>query len=141
VTLDSETHGLARTFCCLDATARSWLEVGLLHLNRGRYNGEEVVPAAWMRDVVTPSPANPNYGYFTWLGTRHEETRVYNHKAGAFGYHSEPFAAPDVIYFDGFGGQRVYIVPSKSLVIVRLGDIVAKFDDAWLPNTLIRAVR
>jgi len=54
--------------------------------------------------------------------------------------HSEPFAAPDVIYFDGFGGQRVYIVPSRRLVIVRTGDIAPDWDDAKLPNLLIRGL-
>jgi len=140
VTLDSEENRLARVFCCLDATARSWLQVGLLYLNGGMANGEQIVPASWMREVTTPSPANPNYGYLTWLGTEHVPIRSYNSKAGSTASHSEPFAAPDVIYFDGFGGARVYVIPSVSLVIVRTGAIVGKFDDAWLPNLLTRAV-
>lgn len=57
------------TFCCLDAPARTWLRFGLLHLAGGRVGDRQVVPAQWMRDIVTPSPTNPNYGYFTWLGT------------------------------------------------------------------------
>ncbi len=140
VTLDSSARRTARVFCCLDATARSWLQVGLLHLNAGVYNGEQVVPANWMRDVAAPSSTNPNYGYLTWLGTQHVAERSYNSKAGTVARHSEPFAARDVIYFDGFGGQRVYIVPSKSLVIVRTGDIDTGWDDAWLPNRYIRAI-
>ena len=140
VTLDSSVGRTARVFCCLDATPRSWLQVGLLFLNAGMYNGEQVVPASWIRDAVLPSPTNPNYGYLTWLGTQHVTERVYNTKAGVTAHHSEAFAAPDVVYFDGFGGQRVYIVPSKSLVVVRTGDIDAGWDDAWLPNRLIRAI-
>lgn len=61
--------------------------------------------------------------------------------------HSEPFAAPDVIYFDGAGGQRLYVIPSKDLVIVRMGktgiDLKTGnflFDDAIIPNALIRGV-
>ena len=42
----------------------------------------------------------------------------------------------DVIYFDGFGGQRVYIIPSKDLVIVRTGSITMDWDDAKLPNII-----
>jgi CubicO group peptidase (beta-lactamase class C family) len=141
VTLDSQEHRTPRFFCCLNATARSWLRVGLLHLTGGTANGVQVVPAGWMRDVATPSPRNPNYGYLTWLGTEHQERRYYNSKTRTNVYHSEPFAAPDVIYFDGFGGQRVYAVPSLGLVIVRTGDLATDWDDAKLPNLVIRGIR
>lgn len=141
VVLDSEEQGTARTFCCLNATARSWLHLGLLHLQGGRFNGVQVVPESWLREVVTPSPRNPNYGYLTWLGTEHQEKRYYNHKTSTHVRHSEPFAAPDVVYFDGFGGQRVYVVRSLGLVIVRTGDIETDWDDAYLPNVIIRGIR
>lgn len=140
VTLDSEEHAMPRTSCCLEATARSWLHLGLLHLNRGRFDGRQVVPEAWMQAITTPSERNPNYGYFTWLGTEHNEYRYYNRKTSTRVHHSEPYAAPDVIYFDGFGGQRVYIVPSRQLVIVRIGAISTDWDDAYLPNLIIRGL-
>ncbi|MFM8497524.1 MAG: hypothetical protein ACKOEM_18675, partial [Planctomycetia bacterium] len=66
--------------------------------------------------------------------------RPYNrHTIKAF--HSAPFAAKDIIYIDGFGGQRVYIVPSLELVIVRTGVSSTDWDDAILPNAIIGAVR
>lgn len=140
VVLDSEAHRIPRTFCCLDTTARAWLRLGLLHLNGGRVGDRQVVPEAWMKEIETPSANNPNYGYFTWLGTTFEKERRYNHKSNTHANHSEPFAAPDVIYFDGFGGQRVYIVPSRKLVIVRTGALRPGWDDAVLPNLIIRAL-
>jgi len=140
VLIDGKETGIPITFCCLDAPARSWLRLGLLHLDGGRVGDRQVVPAAWMRDVVTPSPANPNYGYLTWLGTTWEKVRPYNSRSAATAFHSEPFAAPDVIYFDGFGGQRVYVVPSKQLVIVHTGPLRQDWDDAILPNLFIRAL-
>lgn len=141
ITLDSNERRLARTFCCLGATARSWLQVGLLHINHGIANGQQVVPEQWMRDIATPSARNPNFGYLTWLGSKHEEQRPYHHKSKLTAYHSEPFVADDVIYFDGFGGQRVYAVPSAGLVIVRTGEIMLKWDDAKLPNLILRALQ
>lgn len=137
VALDSKEHGMARTSCCLDATARSWLHLGLLHLNEGRIGGRQVVPAQWMRDIATPSEHNSNYGYFTWLGTEHSEYRYYNRKTSTRVLHSEPYPVKDVIYFDGFGGARVYAIPSKRLVIVRAGNITPNWDDAYLPNIII----
>jgi hypothetical protein len=46
-----------------------------------------------------------------------------------------------MVYFDGFGGQRVYIVPSMGLVIVRTGNLRTDWDDAWLPNMIIRDLK
>lgn len=140
VLIDSEKRGIPITFCCLDAPARSWLRIGLLHLEGGRVGDRQVVPAQWLQEVVTPSPTNPNYGYFTWLGTKWEKVRPYNSKSSATAFHSEPFAAPDVIYFDGFGGQRVYVVPSRQLVIVHTSAMRPDWDDAILPNMIIRAL-
>lgn len=140
VLLDTETTRTPRTFCCLDTTARAWLRIGLLHLNHGRVGDLQLVSEQWMRDIITPSARNPNYGYLTWLGTSYQKERRYNRKSAAAAFHSEPFAAPDVIYFDGFGGQRVYIVPSKQLVIVSTGPLRQDWDDALLPNIIIRGM-
>ena len=46
----------------------------------------------------------------------------------------------DLIYFDGFGGQRVYVIPSEDLVIVRTGDVSMDWDDALLPNSIFRGI-
>lgn len=53
---------------------------------------------------------------------------------------SEPFSAPDLAYFDGFGGQRVYINRGLDLVIVRTGNARMDWDDAKLPNLTISAL-
>ena len=90
--------------------------------------------------MKTPSITNPNYGYLTWLGTEHQEKRIYNPKSTATGIHGEPFDDKDIIYLDGFGGQRVYVIPSKKLVIVRTGAGQMEWDDSVLPNTISRGI-
>lgn len=140
VLLDSERHGMARTFCCLNATPRAWLHLGLLHLNKGSINGQQIVPAEWMQQIVQPGQHEANYGYLTWLGTEYREFQHYNRKTATRVYHSEPFTAPDIIYFDGFGGQRVYAIPSRNMVIVRVGALAMNWDDAYLPNTLVQGI-
>ena len=132
--------GAPRGFCCLFATARDWLRVGRLILDEGRVGEEVVIPAAWIRAMATPSPHNPNFGMHVWLGSPPGKERIYNrHTIKSF--HSARFAAEDILYIDGFGGQRVYIIPSLELVIVRTGVSSTEWDDAILANTLIRAVR
>ena len=140
VQLDKE-GGMARSYCCLDVTARGWLRLGLLHLHNGVANGRRILPDEWMAEIRKPAPTNPNYGFLTWLGNEHVEQRSYNSKASLRTYHSEPFAADDVAYFDGFGGQRVYIIPSADMVIVRTGSIAGDWDDARLPNLLLTGLR
>ncbi|WP_446831704.1 serine hydrolase domain-containing protein [Candidatus Foliamicus sp.] len=129
--------GMARSYCCLDVTARGWLRLGLLHLNKGMANGVRIVPEEWIAQIQTPAPTNPNHGYLTWLGNEYVEMRRYNSKSSLRVYHSEPFVADDLVFFDGFGGQRVYIVPSADMVIVRTGAIATDWDDARLPNVLL----
>ena len=140
VWLDREA-GMPRGFCCLFASARDWVRVGLLFLDGGRVAGEQVVPEQWIRDMTTPAKTNPNYGYQVWLGSPPGRERIYNKFSPAKAFHSEPFAAADMIYVDGFGGQRVYVVPSLDLVIVRTGEAKTDWDDAIVPNAIIRAIR
>ena len=140
VQLDKE-GGMARSYCCLDVTARGWLRLGLLHLHKGVANGRRILPEEWIAEIRRPAPTNPNYGFLTWLGNEHVEQRSYNSKASLRTYHSEPFAADDVAYFDGFGGQRVYIIPSADMVIVRTGSIAGDWDDARLPNLMLAGLR
>lgn len=131
--------GLPRGFCCLFASARDWLRVGRLILDGGRIGDDVVVPAEWIAAMTTPAPRNPNFGFQIWLGSPPDKERRYNdYTIKAF--HSVPFTAQDIIYIDGFGGQRVYIVPSQQLVIVRTGKSTTSWDDAVLPNAIVRAV-
>ena len=141
ITIDSVEQGMARTFCCLQATARSWLHLGLLHLNGGELGGRRIIAEEWMQAIVEPGALQPNYGYLTWLGTEWNEYRYYNRKTSTRVLHSEPYLADDVIYFDGMGGQRVYVVPSAELVIVRTGAIAMDWDDAKLPNILLADIK
>lgn len=131
---------MPRTFCCLLASAPAWMHVGVLMLNDGRVDGRQVLPAGWVAEMTRPSAANPNYGLQVWLGSPADGVRRYNRMSGLVAPHSEPYLAPDVVYFDGAGGQRVYIVPSAELVIVRIGKGRFDWDDAILPNTLLRGM-
>ena len=140
VILDSDQNKMPRMFCCLDAIAKDWLRVGVLILNKGILNQKRIVSESWIEQMTSSSKLNPNYGYLTWLGMEHQERRIYNNKSTATGFHSEPYIDKDIIYFDGFGGQRVYIIPSRELVIVRTGAIKMDWDDAKLPNIISKGI-
>ena len=128
--LDRE-GGMAKTFCCFFATARDWLRLGQMMLDRGRVGEQQVIPESWLQKMLTPTPFEPDYGLHVWLAYS-EDGRRKKHR-------SEPFIARDMFYLDGADIQRVYVIPSYELVIVRVGnDVPGMWDDAFVPNTLIR---
>ncbi|MFD2563484.1 serine hydrolase domain-containing protein [Aquimarina rubra] len=87
-------------------TVRDWAKFGLLYLHKGNWNGEQIFNSDWVDYVTTPSPTSEDdYGGHFWLN------------AGGF----YPDAPRDMYSANGFQGQRVFIIPSKDLVIVRFG--------------------
>jgi CubicO group peptidase (beta-lactamase class C family) len=87
-------------------TPRNWARLGQLYLQDGIWEGERVLPEGWSRFVSTPAPAwpEPCYGGQFWLNRTRE------------------FELPEDAYFmAGYGEQRVFVVPSAGLVIVRMG--------------------
>lgn len=127
-------NGTAHAFCCVFATARDWARVGQLMLDDGRVGVTTVIPAEHVRRMTLPSPLNPDYGWHVWRaengpGSTRAEDR------------SEPFLDDSIFWLDGRGTQRVYVVPRERLVIVRVGEEPPDWDEAMLPNTLVRALR
>ena len=137
-----EEQGFPRTFASLLARSRDWLKVGLLIKNDGAYLGQQIISPEMIKSMTSPSQLNPNYGWQVWLGNEYENTRYYNDlKLGVGVPASAPFATDDMVYFDGFGGQRVYISKKQDLVIVRTGDTRLDWDDSHLPNMIINTLK
>ena len=90
------------------ATARDWARFGLLYLNKGMYNNQRILTEDWVAQSAIPASASERkeYGFQFWLN------------AGKADY---PSAPTDMYYADGYEGQRVFVIPSKKLVVVRLG--------------------
>lgn len=136
-----EDKGFPRTFASLLARSRDWLKVGLLIKGHGKYQNKQIISSDLVDAMTSPSKLNPNYGWQVWLGNVYESKRYYNDlKVGIAVPVSEAFAVDDMIYFDGFGGQRVYISEAQDLVIVRTGDTRLDWDDSTLPNMIIKSL-
>ncbi|MBP6022952.1 serine hydrolase domain-containing protein [Ferruginibacter sp.] len=96
------------------ATARDFARFGLLYYNNGKWNGEQILPDNWLAQSITPAAADKrkHYGYQFWingLNKNEPATKWY------------PDVPDDMFFCDGYGGQGIYIIPSKKLVVVRLG--------------------
>ena len=106
------------------ATARDWGKFGTLYLNKGNWNGEQLFDESWIRYITTPTQgSNGEYGAHFWLN------------AGKF-YKDAP---TDLYSCNGYQGQRVFIIPSLQLVIVRLGTS-EKFDFNALLKGIIKSL-
>lgn len=130
--------GMPKAYSFFQARPRDWLRIGLAIRNEGVVDGQQVIPAKWLALMTTPSPNNPKYGLQTWIGSPHVSERFYNRNTPFGVKQAEPFLADDVVFFDGGGGQRVYVVPSADLVIVRTGMSSADWDDGVIPNIILR---
>jgi CubicO group peptidase (beta-lactamase class C family) len=106
------------------ATARDWTRFGLLYLNKGNWLGKPVFTEEWADYSTTPAKAaNKRYSAQIWLNAADNPDMK--------------TAPPDAYYEDGFGGQRVLIIPSRDLVIVMLSGQQKDFEfDYILPELL-----
>ena len=78
--------------------------VGQLMLNRGQWNGMEILPETWIRDCTRPCPIAPFYGYLWWLND--PQTTILS------GTPKSAYCAM------GVGTQIIYVDPENDLVIV-----------------------
>ncbi len=141
-TWNFEEAGFPRTYSSLLARPRDWLRVGLLIKDYGQFNGEQIISKLTMTELSKPSKTNVNYGLHTWLGKQYEAKRFYNDAKTGPGFISkQPFDVDDMIYFDGIGGQRVYVSREADLVVVRVGDMRFDWDDTELPNMVLSALK
>lgn len=94
----------------LNVTLRDYAKFGWLYLNNGQWQGQQLVPAHWVKDSVTPDAPhlmpgrdNPNssssngYGYQWWI----------------------PLDAEDEFLAQGIYHQYIYIDPDQNLVVVK----------------------
>ena len=114
----------AGTFVCSSymlATARDWARFGQLFLDGGVCNGRRVLSEDWIRFSTTPTPQSEGrFGAHWWLKL--------NPEIGG----DSPAArrlAPDAFFAVGHEGQTLSVIPSKRLVVVRLGASI--YIDAW----------
>jgi CubicO group peptidase (beta-lactamase class C family) len=98
--------GLEKAFCCFNSNARDFARIGQLMLDSGKWKGIPIIDSGYYRRSISPCMINDEqgkpcnyYGYQWWLAP----------------------AYPGVFYARGILGQYTIVIPSKRLVIVRLG--------------------
>ncbi|MGG5260789.1 serine hydrolase domain-containing protein [Phycicoccus avicenniae] len=95
------------------ATPRDWAALGQFALQDGVWGGQRLLPEGWMASSTTAQPVahseEKGYAAGWWVNRQADGSLV------------SPELPADAYWMSGHDGQRVYVVPSQRLVVVRLG--------------------
>jgi CubicO group peptidase (beta-lactamase class C family) len=98
--------GAVKAYCCFNSNARDFARIGKLMLDSGKINGVPVIDSSYFANSIKACGIKDDkglacdyYGYQWWLDPLH----------------------PGVFYARGILGQFIIVIPSKQMVIVRLG--------------------
>ncbi len=113
----------------LNVRTRDYARFGRLYLNNGNWNGEQIVPAEWVKAVTSPASAHnvpgPNkfgYGFQWWLA---------------------PDARPGEFFAVGVYGQFIYVNQPENIIIVKNSadrDFMNKLDSKHESISFFRAI-
>jgi CubicO group peptidase (beta-lactamase class C family) len=122
-------------------TAKDWAKFGELVRQGGKWDGKEVVDAKLLAECFQGTPHNPAYGLTWWL--KKEVTAEHRRKIPILSREWGDVANADWLPADlvaacGAGKQRLYVIPSLKLVIVRQGSLSQGFSDIEFLSLLLR---
>lgn len=107
--VETDASGLFVASSYSYGSTRDWARFGLLFLNNGVFAGDTILSREWVGFMKSPADASDgNYAGTFWIKESNPEQTLTDVPA-------------DVFFADGFLGQRIYIIPSKNLVAVRMG--------------------
>lgn len=108
-------------FTVYHSNTRSMARFGLLALNKGNWNGQQILNESFFTESINTSQTiNPSYGYLWWLNGK----TSYMVPGGQTVYPTTlvPAAPADMYAAMGAEDQRIYVIPSKKMVVIRMGD-------------------
>jgi CubicO group peptidase (beta-lactamase class C family) len=115
----------ARAGCCIRTRLGDWMRIGEVLANDGVFEGTQLTPPRFVNQMLKPVFPDATTGFFTRVGTKGQ------------------FAAHDVAWLESPGKQRLWIVPSLRLTILRVGSEPSKekgWDEAMIPDSIIRNI-
>jgi CubicO group peptidase (beta-lactamase class C family) len=111
--------GNEKAYCCFNSNTRDFARIGKLMLDSGKCNGVAVIDSAYYVNSIKPcgikdTKGNPcdYYGYQWWIDPEH----------------------PEIFYARGILGQYIIMIPSKKIIIVRLGKLTSPIRTHTVPK-------
>lgn len=117
---DPDPQGVSRGWGDLHLRPGDMVALGRLWLAGGRWNGSQIIPAAWLRAATTQavkSDRHEDYGYGFWVGPKDEPIPYF--------------------FASGRGGQRILVAPALELVIVTTG---GGFDPGHIVDPVVQTL-
>jgi CubicO group peptidase (beta-lactamase class C family) len=130
VTLEFDGAGTLQGTAYMLASARDWARFGLLYLNDGLIGGRRILHEDWV-DLSAAATLDSDYGAGFWTNRSEHEHAKGRVRLGM---------PKDAFFASGDLGQRIVILPTQRLVIVRLGDSVDPTGDIRGLGRLVKEV-
>jgi CubicO group peptidase (beta-lactamase class C family) len=130
VTLEFDAGGTLQGSSDMLASARDWARFGLLYLNDGVIGGRRILQEDWV-GFSAAATLDTDYGAGFWTNRSQHERATGRVRLGI---------PRDAFFASGNLGQRIVILPTQHLVIVRLGDSVDPTGDIKGLGRLVKEV-
>lgn len=123
-------------------TAREWAKFGMFLKDDGKFRGKQILAQGRVQECLQGSTVMPAYGLTFWLNKEvpepYQKDLIPQLKAPAKkGKALYPEGPADLYAAAGHNGNRLYVIPSRNLVIVRLGNNERKYSDQALLALLL----
>ncbi len=130
VTLELDGSGTLQGTAYMLASARDWARLGQLYLDDGVVGGKRLLHEDWV-DFCAAATLDTDYGAGFWTNRSEHPYAKGRVKLGI---------PRDAFFASGDLGQRIFIIPSQRMVVVRLGDSVDPTGDIRGAARLVREV-
>lgn len=124
-------------------TARDWATFGEWVRLKGKHGGKQIVRASLFDELAKGTPQNPAYGLTWWLVrpvTEQHKRDIPLVRTELSNLLEQSWVPKDMLIAAGLGKQRLYVIRSRNLVVVRQGPLLGggRFDDAEFLSRLLR---
>jgi CubicO group peptidase (beta-lactamase class C family) len=117
----NDGNGMEKAFCCLQARTVDFAKFGRLYLNKGNWEGNQIVSRAWVEQSTHTDPSNNSRHYYN-----------NNWGIGPLKYNS--------FYAVGLYGQYLYLYPEKNIQIIRFGDSSLSYNPNYWQDIFIQII-
>jgi CubicO group peptidase (beta-lactamase class C family) len=101
-------EGIEKAYCCFISNARDFARFGKLYLNKGNWEGSQIVDTSFVEESIKPAALKDSEG-------------KPNNKYGLSWWLLPDYKGHNIFYARGILGQYIICIPDKKMVIVRLG--------------------
>ena len=110
----------------LHISARELARFGYLLMKNGKWGDDEIIPSSWIEKATRPSQTlNPEYGFTFWVNSH--GTRW-------------PDLPKDMFSLEGYNSNRCYVIPSKGVIVVRVGSGPNQWNEQVFINQIFKAI-